>query len=212
VERERGICRTWPIWHGPTTPRRIYPWSSAPDSSILSLSAFRWDRSDPAWFPITPCPARPPVWALAVSNDGSVVVGTGRDRPGGSAAFVLGRRTRCARELKDVLTETGLDPRELGSLNDAVGYLGRRGLRIVGTGIGPYGPGAWIATIPEPGTGLLVIAGLLGLAGWRRGAPTSASRSSERFRVSRFREGHHVLEDDAPHPPRRWSQTRPRLE
>jgi hypothetical protein len=26
-----------------------------------------------------------------------------------------------------------------------------------------------LATIPEPGTGLLVFAGLLGLAGWRRG-------------------------------------------
>jgi formylglycine-generating enzyme required for sulfatase activity len=31
-----------------------------------------------------------------------------------------------------------------------------------------YGVGLRVATVPEPATGLLVMAGLLGLAGWRR--------------------------------------------
>ena len=40
-----------------------------------------------------------------------------------------------------------------------------------------YGIGFRLAMVPEPSTGLLVIAGLLGLAGWRRGAPnTNAAR------------------------------------
>jgi hypothetical protein len=43
------------------------------------------------------------------------------------------------------------------------------GRRLVGDGINPNGVDeAWIATIPEPGTGLLVMAGVLGLATARR--------------------------------------------
>jgi hypothetical protein len=30
-----------------------------------------------------------------------------------------------------------------------------------------------LAMIPEPGTGLLVVLGLVGFGGWRRGQPTS---------------------------------------
>jgi hypothetical protein len=43
------------------------------------------------------------------------------------------------------------------------------GQTIVGTGINPNGQTeAWFAVIPEPGTGLLVMTGLLGLAARRQ--------------------------------------------
>ena len=44
------------------------------------------------------------------------------------------------------------------------------GLTIVGFGRNPSGDNeAWIAIIPEPGTGVLLMAGLVGLATYRRG-------------------------------------------
>jgi hypothetical protein len=49
------------------------------------------------------------------------------------------------------------------------------GQTIVGTGIGPQNLGeAWIVTIPEPATGLLVMLGVLGLAVSHRRAGVSA--------------------------------------
>ena len=43
------------------------------------------------------------------------------------------------------------------------------GLSIVGSGFNrARGYQRWVAIVPEPGTGLLVVGGLLGLAGWRR--------------------------------------------
>lgn len=43
------------------------------------------------------------------------------------------------------------------------------GTRIVGYGINPSGQQeAWLAVVPEPGTGVLVLTGLLGIAGQRR--------------------------------------------
>ena len=44
------------------------------------------------------------------------------------------------------------------------------GTRITGYGINPAGDTeAFYATIPEPGTAVLVGIGLVGMAGWRRG-------------------------------------------
>jgi hypothetical protein len=70
------------------------------------------------------------------------------------------------RNLQDVLTnQYGLGSELVNwNLLYATG-ISTDGTTIVGTG----GPGAWIATIPEPGTGLLVMAGVLGLAIRRRG-------------------------------------------
>jgi hypothetical protein len=69
------------------------------------------------------------------------------------------------RQLDDVLRGLGLD---LGdwTLTSATG-ISADGLTIVGSGQHPFHNGvneAWIAVIPEPGTGLLVMTGLLGLA------------------------------------------------
>jgi hypothetical protein len=41
---------------------------------------------------------------------------------------------------------------------------GALGVAGVGDGFGPRGSEAWIAVIPEPGTSLLVVTGLLGRA------------------------------------------------
>ena len=72
------------------------------------------------------------------------------------------------RDLADVLThDYGLNLSGW-TLNDATG-VSADGTTIVGDGTDPNGnTAAWIATIPEPTTGLLVQAGVLGLAGARR--------------------------------------------
>ena len=68
------------------------------------------------------------------------------------------------RELKAVLeTEFGLDL-DGWELQSARG-ISANGLVIAGQGINPDGEyEAWIATLPEPSTGVLVSLGLLGFA------------------------------------------------
>lgn len=107
--------------------------------------------------------------ALAVSADGSVVVGYD-DSNGGSTQDgepFIWDSTHGMRNLTTVLVELGLDLTGW-DLSAATG-ISADGLTIVGDGFNSSGaPEAWIAVIPEPGTGLLAMAGLLGLAGWRR--------------------------------------------
>jgi probable HAF family extracellular repeat protein len=104
----------------------------------------------------------------AVSADGSVAVGDGAPfSPGGQEAIIWDT-SHGLRSLKQVLTDDGLD---LTGWNLFGGDgITPDGNTIVGWGTNPSGQiEGWIATIPEPTTGLLVMAGVLGLAIRRRG-------------------------------------------
>ncbi len=140
-------------------------------SSASGREAFRWTRETgmlglgalPSGFFFS--------FATAVSADGSVVVGSSNSASS-QEAFVwdpaLGMRS-----LRDVLTgDLGLDLSGW-RLASATG-ISADGSVIVGNGFNPRGqPEAWVANlrdappdvIPEPGTGALLAAGLLPLAG-----------------------------------------------
>jgi len=131
----------------------------SPDGAVIVGStggqAFRWTSG-------TGIVRIGPGAALDASFDGSVVVGGGPD-----GAFIwdagAGRRL-----LSDVLvTEFGLDLTGWTLTGArAVSYDGRT---IVGSGFNPSGQvEAWIAVVPEPHTGVLVMVGLLGMAGQQR--------------------------------------------
>jgi probable HAF family extracellular repeat protein len=90
-----------------------------------------------------------------VSGDGSVVVGSA-----GFTAFVWDAANGM-RSLEQVLLDQGIDL--TGWDLKAALAVSADGQTIVGRGIGPAGEEAWIATIPEPSTALLLGLGLLGL-------------------------------------------------
>jgi probable HAF family extracellular repeat protein len=96
--------------------------------------------------------------ALAVSADGSIVVGRGD----GSAEPFIWDAVNGMRSLSTVLTDLGLDLSGW-DLRTATG-ISADGSTIVGDGVYNEVEQAWIAVIPEPGTGLLLMTGLLGLA------------------------------------------------
>ncbi|HVP28588.1 MAG TPA: PEP-CTERM sorting domain-containing protein [Myxococcota bacterium] len=99
--------------------------------------------------------------AEAVSGNGSVIVGAYEPDNHFRHAFIWDN-THGARDLQQVLTADGLDLTGW-TLQDALG-ISADGQTIVGAGIGPDGEEAWIAVIPEPATGLLVMLSVLGLA------------------------------------------------
>ena len=113
--------------------------------------------------------------ALSVSADGSVVVGFGTTS-GGEEAFIWDE-VHGMRSVEEVLSGLGLGPDLSGwSLERATG-LSADGLTLAGTGIDPNGiEKGWIATVPEPGTGSLLVSGLLVLARAKR--RVSVQRSS----------------------------------
>ena len=99
--------------------------------------------------------------AYATSSDGSIVVGVGRISTG-EAAFIW-TQAGGLQDLAQVLTASGTDLTGW-SLTRAYGISGD-GRSIVGVGINPSGNlEGWLATIPEPSTGLLLAMGLAGLA------------------------------------------------
>ncbi|MEX2138197.1 MAG: hypothetical protein WD894_02970 [Pirellulales bacterium] len=103
--------------------------------------------------------------ALDVSGDGAVVVGTGGDpATTASGAFYWTAETGM-HALRDVLIfggATGLDDWRLFSAEG----ISEDGLTIVGTGFGPNGQQAWVATIPEPSTIVLAVVAVLGFLGF----------------------------------------------
>ena len=108
--------------------------------------------------------------AFDVSGDGSLVVGSSYGDDNG--AF-LWDTPHGMRRLKDVLaTDFGLDLTGWDLTHAAA--ISDNGLHIVGYGEHAYGGyEAWIATIPEPSTFILLATGAFGLAAyvWRRHRP-----------------------------------------
>jgi uncharacterized membrane protein len=138
---------------------------SADGSTIVgySIEAFLWtSRGGMVGLGVTPTGQSE---ALAVSADGKVVVGDDLSGYGGAWIWTQGGGMR---DVADVLThDYGLNLAGW-TLNDATG-VSADGTTIVGDGTDPNGnTAAWIATIPEPNTSLLVMVGVLGLAVARR--------------------------------------------
>ena len=99
--------------------------------------------------------------AFGVSGNGLVVVGTGTTTSE-QVAFIWDSANGI-RELQDELTSLGLDLD--GWTLETATDISSDGLTIVGFGTNPDGnTEAWIATIPEPNTALLLSLGLTGLA------------------------------------------------
>ena len=103
--------------------------------------------------------------AFAVSADGATVVGWSAN-----VAFIWSEQAGM-RDLRTALeVEWGLDMTGW-ELTDAWGISGD-GTVIVGTGVNPAGhQEGWIATVPEPATGLLTGIGLTCIAAIRRRQP-----------------------------------------
>ncbi len=105
--------------------------------------------------------------AIAVSADGSVVVGWGESATLDAEAFFWDE-SNGLRNIKEMLeTDFGVNLTgwQLGTAHD----ITPDGLTITGYGISPENQGvAWVITLPEPGSGLLLVgATSLALRRWR---------------------------------------------
>ena len=129
--------------------------------------AFRWTASG-GMVSLGFIPGGTVTTAGGVSGDGSVVVGV-EGLSGGQEA-VIWDAAHGLRSLQEVLTnDYGLNL--TGWTLEGASGVSADGDTIVGAGTDPSGlQEAWIAIIPEPGTGLLVLTGLVGLAVRRRRA------------------------------------------
>jgi probable HAF family extracellular repeat protein len=106
-------------------------------------------------------------FAFDVSADGSVVVGSAYDSASHTYSAVFWDAANGMRPLDEVLVELGVDL--TGWRLSQAEAVSSDGLTLVGFGTNPSGQlEGWIATIPEPGTGLLLMTGLLGVAYWQR--------------------------------------------
>jgi probable HAF family extracellular repeat protein len=115
---------------------------------------------------VSPGEAAWPGQARGISADGSVVVGYASGSSSFHTAWVWDE-TNGMRELQQVLTDLGIDL--TGWSLEEANAISADGLTIAGAGINPLGNyEAFVATIPEPSTGLLVSIGLTGLATRRR--------------------------------------------
>jgi len=145
-------------------------------SSYGASEAFRWTSSG-GLVGLGFLPGGGTSEAHAVSADGSTVVGN----DGTGRIALIWTEKDGMRSLADVLTKDGVNLSGW-TLGFAIG-VSADGNTIVGDGTDPSGhTEAWIATIPEPGTGLLVMAGVLGLAITRRGRAVSKSVVRRRTR------------------------------
>jgi len=124
-----------------------------------------------------------PAYSIAfdASEDGSLVVGFVEGGAGGTTAFIWDE-TLGMRSLQSTLTNAGLDL--TGWTLTSAEAISADGSTIVGSGIDPDGRfQGWVAVIPEPDTGLLVLGGLLGLARRRRAAIAPPTPQGRRVRV-----------------------------
>jgi len=130
--------------------------------------AFRWSEAT-GMLDLGALPGDVYSAASATSADGSVIVGFSSSSSSGNAqrrAFIWDT-AHGMRSLSDVLVdEYGLDL--TGWTLDSATAITQDGSSIVGYGVNPSGQReAWMATIPEPGTALLVAIGVFGLARMR---------------------------------------------
>ena len=131
-------------------------------SSVSGIEAFRWDEvngmvglGDIAGGAFSST-------AFAASEDGSVIVGRGNYAGTGNQDAFVWDAENGMQDLRQVLIDQGLDLTGW-DLWEAQG-VSADGRTITGFGTNPSGfTEAWIATIPEPSTGLLLGLGFLGL-------------------------------------------------
>lgn len=137
-------------------------------SGVMGLEAMRWTTDTGLVSIGKPGPGH--IFgreSRAVSGDGSVVVGDGQTLFG-NEAFIW-TEADGLKQLDDVLLGLDLDLDLSGWTLTSASGISADGFTIVGTGINPDGnTEAWIATIPEPSTGLLLALGLVGIAGSRQ--------------------------------------------
>jgi len=124
----------FPVAIGPTRSEASH-WTG--QDAVASLESLPWMNT----------------FAADVAADGSAVVGTGQ--LDGATAFYWSPQTGMV-EVQDLLTSLGVANLDGWHLQDATG-ISADGRTIVGTGILNGLPQAWVATIPEPSTLMLVI-------------------------------------------------------
>jgi probable HAF family extracellular repeat protein len=135
---------------------------------VWGSEAFRWTAVD-GMVGLGHLPGHTESSAFDVSADGGTIVGQSRRLDETFSKAFIWDETQGMRQLDVVLTELGLDLNGW-TLEDAWG-ISANGRVIVGNGRAPDGSyQAWLAVIPEPGTSLLVMTGLAGLAARQRRA------------------------------------------
>lgn len=141
-----------------------------------ALEAVRWTAAE-GMVRLGILPGNSQSQALAVSGDGGLVVGYSRS--GASRTAFLWDETHGMRSLIDILELDGVDMTGW-QLREATA-VSADGTRLVGVAINPEGATeAFLMTIPEPGTGLLLASGLVGLATRRRAVRRRKTRPKRR--------------------------------
>jgi probable HAF family extracellular repeat protein len=159
------------LWTPEDGMTRLGPWShvvalSDDGEAVIGrngLAASRWTARD-GWIDLGVLPGSPRTEAMALSADGSIVVGTSEGVSNNDRAFLWTRSTSLL-DLREYLLAQGVSAVEGWRLTSAQG-ISANGRTIVGTGYSPLGErDYWIVTIPEPHTISLAVVAMLGAIG-----------------------------------------------
>jgi probable HAF family extracellular repeat protein len=128
--------------------------------SNRSTRAIRWTQED-GWTAI----GHPELYAGAMSADGSTIVGL--DSSGEASEAFFWTPSSGVVKLQDYLLANGVVEVQDWTLNSAID-VSADGRTILGVGANPLGQTeAWLATIPEPSSAILVAAALVAIAASR---------------------------------------------